>query len=127
MKKRVSNDDIILSSKLRALRISKGLTMQDIAVILGVTSQQIQKYEKGINRLPVVSMFKLCEEFNISPLYFQNVKVDNENTELIPEMDNDSIKLNQYFNKIGDTLLKKQLLQLLKIFTSYTPYSSSKL
>jgi hypothetical protein len=36
MNKRVTQEDIILSSKLKALRVSKGLTMNEVAVILGL-------------------------------------------------------------------------------------------
>ncbi len=39
--------------KLRKLRLEAGLTLQDLAQQIGVSHQQLQKYETGSNRLSV--------------------------------------------------------------------------
>lgn len=40
-------------ARLRALRLEAGLSLADLARHLDVSYQQIQKYERGTNRLPV--------------------------------------------------------------------------
>lgn len=51
---------------LRAYRLYYGLTQQEIADILGVKFQMVQKLEKGINRLNAQYLTEICNEFNIS-------------------------------------------------------------
>jgi len=51
---------------LRLWREEKGMTQKDVAAIFGVTPQQVQKYEAGRDRLPLVSAHRFCEDINIS-------------------------------------------------------------
>lgn len=46
---------------LRERRVAHGLTQQELAELLGVTYQQLHKYEKGINRLSLVAAFTVAE------------------------------------------------------------------
>jgi transcriptional regulator with XRE-family HTH domain len=51
---RSPNDiDLLVGKKLRKLRLEAGLTLQDLAKQIGVSHQQLQKYETGANRLSV--------------------------------------------------------------------------
>jgi transcriptional regulator with XRE-family HTH domain len=43
--------DIYVGGRIRSLRNSKGLSQTALATNLGVTFQQVQKYEKGVNRV----------------------------------------------------------------------------
>jgi transcriptional regulator with XRE-family HTH domain len=43
--------DAMVGAKIRILRIDRGLSQSDLAEKIGVTYQQIQKYEKGANRV----------------------------------------------------------------------------
>ena len=45
----------------------KPYTQSDVAKRLGVTFQQIQKYEKGDNTIPIFRWFALCDMFNVQP------------------------------------------------------------
>ena len=46
-----------IGENLRFLRIQRSLTQQKVADVLGVSFQQVQKYESGQNKLPLE---KLC-------------------------------------------------------------------
>jgi DNA-binding XRE family transcriptional regulator len=46
-KKSISQEDIILGSKLRVLRDGKGMTRKQLAILLHVTPQTIYLYESG--------------------------------------------------------------------------------
>ncbi|MEY4248600.1 MAG: hypothetical protein RJA87_233 [Pseudomonadota bacterium] len=50
--------DIALGARIRVRRKSLGLSQDDLAVQVGLTFQQIQKYERGANR---VSFSRLVE------------------------------------------------------------------
>lgn len=43
--------DKVIGERIHELRISMGFSRQQLAAKIGVTHQQLQKYEKGINRI----------------------------------------------------------------------------
>ena len=50
--------DAMVGAKVRVFRINRGISQTALAEQLGVTFQQVQKYEKGTNRIrgqPVVA------------------------------------------------------------------------
>ncbi|SFG92561.1 helix-turn-helix domain-containing protein [Methylobacterium gossipiicola] len=49
--KGVTDEDRILGLRVSAIRKTKGLTQAALGEALGVTFQQVQKYEKGVNRI----------------------------------------------------------------------------
>ena len=55
---------------LRGLRLTKGITQSKVAKEIGVTFQQIQKYEKGTNGLSLQRFCKFCNLFKVSPNVF---------------------------------------------------------
>lgn len=59
-----------IGSKIKAKRVSLGLSQSNLGKILDVSFQQIQKYETGLNRIPVSSLFVLSKAFSVSIDYF---------------------------------------------------------
>lgn len=53
--------------KLKQIRLSKGLTQQDIAKILGVSHQTAAKYEVEQVKLNHQQIIKLCLELDVTP------------------------------------------------------------
>lgn len=62
--------DMRLGQKLRARRIEVGLSQEKLADLLGVTFQQVQKYEKGINRIAASRLFQISSALDVSVSYF---------------------------------------------------------
>ena len=58
--------EIIVGNNLRIFRNKKGLSQQELGKQLGVTCQQVQKYEKGINRIAASRLYNLAEILNMS-------------------------------------------------------------
>ena len=52
--------DIRFGHKMRARRMMLGVSQAELGVALDVTFQQIQKYERGINRVSVSTVEKLA-------------------------------------------------------------------
>ena len=46
---------------LRRARLSRGMSQVDVGNILGVTFQQLQKYEKGHNRISAAKLVTFCK------------------------------------------------------------------
>jgi transcriptional regulator with XRE-family HTH domain len=64
-KTRVSEDGRIIAENLKTLRDCAGLSQTDIAGFLGVSYQQVQKYEAGINRIPLQLLPTLCDAMGV--------------------------------------------------------------
>jgi transcriptional regulator with XRE-family HTH domain len=64
--------DILFGEKLRARRMTMvpKVTQAQLADKLGVTFQQVQKYEKGVNRLSAAMMVRIAEVLNVDVQYF---------------------------------------------------------
>lgn len=62
--------ELEIGQRLFALRRIRGLSQEDLAAQIGVSYQQIQKYEKGTNRIAASRLLTLSRTLNVSPLYF---------------------------------------------------------
>lgn len=70
--------DVDLGLKLRAFRKALGLTQVQIAQILSVSFQQVQKLEKGKNHISLKSIYTLCKHFNQNPdIFFSEEPLEN--------------------------------------------------
>jgi transcriptional regulator with XRE-family HTH domain len=64
----VTNIDAEIGNRIRAYRMDRNLSQVELGVALGVSFQQIQKYEKGSNRLAAGRILEICKTLEISPL-----------------------------------------------------------
>lgn len=62
--------DMRLGQKLRTRRIEIGLSQEKLADLLGVTFQQVQKYEKGVNRIAASRLFHISSALDVPVGYF---------------------------------------------------------
>jgi transcriptional regulator with XRE-family HTH domain len=59
-----------IGHRLRTRRLMLHMSQTDLAKVLGVTFQQLQKYEKGTNRLGASSLPKLAAALKVPLVYF---------------------------------------------------------
>jgi transcriptional regulator with XRE-family HTH domain len=64
--------DKALGDKIRARRLTSKMSQEELASLLGVSFQQVQKYEKGINRVSAVRLEQIAKAFGESIAYFQD-------------------------------------------------------
>lgn len=62
--------DVHVGARLRVARRSLGLTQAALGQAIGVSVQQIQKYETGANRLSASALFRLCGFLGRPVLWF---------------------------------------------------------
>jgi transcriptional regulator with XRE-family HTH domain len=55
-----------LGSKIRELRLAAGFSQTKLGKPIGVSFQQIQKYEIGCNRVSAGQLWQLCEFLNVT-------------------------------------------------------------
>lgn len=63
--KRPDPVDIEVGHRIRIERLSRGLSQTALANELGVTFQQVQKYEKGVNRVGAGRLTKIAEVLRV--------------------------------------------------------------
>jgi transcriptional regulator with XRE-family HTH domain len=62
--------DVHVGGRIRLRRTLLCLTQMAVAEKLGLTFQQVQKYERGTNRVSSSRLFDLCRIFNVPIAYF---------------------------------------------------------
>lgn len=65
----ISEDDIdvLVGQRVRQLRLELGLTQTQLADAIGVTFQQVQKYERGANRISASKLWRIADRLGVSP------------------------------------------------------------
>src|SRR5262245_33477672 len=72
--KRPDPVDIEVGHRIRIERLARGLSQTALANQLGVTFQQVQKYEKGVNRVGAGRLTKIAEVLGIDVSTFFGAK-----------------------------------------------------
>lgn len=70
MQKKSTPIDQHVGSRIRLRRVAVGMTQDKLGECLGVTFQQVQKYEKGVNRVGASRLQKISEVLNVSISFF---------------------------------------------------------
>lgn len=113
MKSDLRHLDIIIGRNLKQLRLSKGMTQSNLAEALGLTFQQVQKYETGANR---ISGSRLLEIARILQADLATVLPMNGHTESAPQsvVSHDTSRLLRSFETITDPKLRHAILRLVQ-------------
>ena len=80
-----TTEDSNIGICIRLRRVDVGLSQRALGKALGLTSQQIQKYENGTNRVPGARFGELCRMLEVDPNYLlgwqrKPMKVDDRRT-----------------------------------------------
>ena len=62
--------DVVIGKKLRQLRNMKGVSQNALASDAGITFQQVQKYEKGVNRIGSSRLFDISQALTVPVSFF---------------------------------------------------------
>ena len=84
--------DVHVGSRVRSLRIQRKMSQSDLGDILGIAFQQIQKYEKGANRISSSKLHHIAAIFGVSPSYF----FDNPLAEAAHQLDVDADAVDKF-------------------------------
>lgn len=61
----INSTDKLIAYKLKLFRKDSKLTQEELAKKLNISFQQIQKYERGVNRIPASRLFQIANIFEI--------------------------------------------------------------
>ena len=62
--------DVHVGQRLRQRRVLVGLSQEKLARMVGITFQQVQKYERGANRIVASRLFELAKVLDVPVSYF---------------------------------------------------------
>jgi transcriptional regulator with XRE-family HTH domain len=108
--------DIHVGSRIRQLRIMRGLSQGALAERVHVTFQQIQKYEKGVNRVGASRMLDLSITLGVTIDYFYQNMTEKDAPEPHTKenflVSKESIELNAHFAKITDEAVRSSVIAM---------------
>jgi DNA-binding Xre family transcriptional regulator len=58
--------DRYIGARMREQRLALSISQEQLGRKLGVSFQQIQKYEGGVNRVSAARLFEICKALNVS-------------------------------------------------------------
>lgn len=85
--------DLHLGGKLREARAFRHMSQEALGDAIGVTYQQIQKYEVGTNRLSAATLYRCSLALQVQPLWFYEGLTEPKAGEAVPPVDADQRKL----------------------------------
>ena len=117
--------DTHVGSRVKLRRMILGMSQDALGKSLGLTFQQVQKYEKGVNRIGASRLFELSDLLEVPIQYFYDGYGDADQANGFAEPDvaeafmelvnsPDGVHLCRYFAEIKDTQVKKRVLDLVK-------------
>ncbi|MEP1144619.1 MAG: helix-turn-helix transcriptional regulator [Henriciella sp.] len=121
-----SGIDRIVGQRLRWRRRELKLTQEQLGEKLGLTFQQVQKYEKGVNRISAGRLFEMSQVLGIAINYFyegvddlldapaRQLVHDGDHPPSLPVLDSEAMELVKAFQKIADKSLRRSLLQTIR-------------
>jgi transcriptional regulator with XRE-family HTH domain len=113
--------DVYIGRRLRMLRLERGFSQTEVADRLGVTFQQIQKYERGANRVGAGRLQEIANVFSVTPGFFfeEGPRAKSGKSEKASEAvellgDKYNLALAQAFNKIRSRSVQRNVLEFVE-------------
>lgn len=111
--------DAIIGHQMKYIRQVFKKTQKDVAEHLGISFQQLQKYETGFNKISASRLLKVAQYYNIDIKYFYNLDDSLSRNQSTPvTLSLKEIRLVQAFNSIADEELKESTFQLVRAAAS---------
>ncbi len=115
--------DVHVGARVRMRRFLVGMSQGKLADHLGVTFQQVQKYEKGMSRISASRLQTIANVFDVPVSFFFENIVDyplSDGEHLSEAVDaslltQDGMALNKAFARIKSAKVRKSVIDLVKL------------
>jgi transcriptional regulator with XRE-family HTH domain len=125
-KKQANPIDAHVGHRVRLRRMLMGMSQEKLGELLGLTFQQVQKYEKGINRIGAGRLFEVAGILGVPVSFFYD-EIDGaspqpagfaESEEPPPVMEfvssGEGLQLSLAFMRIKDPKVRRKILDLVR-------------
>jgi transcriptional regulator with XRE-family HTH domain len=118
--------DKYVGSRVRMRRLMLGMSQEKLGDKLGITFQQVQKYEKGTNRVSASRLQAICEILDVPvPFFFEGAPqiaggvrkgAEAPSPAYVSDFlaNSDGLKLVRAFTQIGDAKLRRSVVRLVE-------------
>lgn len=118
--------DVHVGSRVRLRRMMLGMSQEQLAASLGLTFQQVQKYERGMNRIGAGRLYQIARSLSVPVAFFYEGLADPteglDSGAASEEMDRvmgfllspEGLSLATGFQRIADTVTRRRLVDLVK-------------
>ena len=122
-KRLATSVDMHVGARIRALRRQLGIGQQHLAERLGLTFQQVQKYERGTNRVSASKLYEIAGVLGVSVSYFfeglddvaADTKADSSEQEIHEFLrTGEGAELARAFPRVAPGELRKRVLELVR-------------
>ena len=110
--------DKMVGGRIQTARLLKGLSRQELATAIGVTHQQLQKYEKGINRITVSRLSQVAAALMQPIGYFLEDNVEGTVLSMPPDRQRACIEMTRNFANIKSDAQQEALGILMRVLAS---------
>ena len=108
--------DKIIGDKIYSLRLAKGLSRIQLAEAIEVTHQQLQKYEKGLNRISLGRLIIAAKALDKNIGYFlEKIEEEGETGKTITQHQRMCIEVSRNFMKISNPKYQEVVNSLVKV------------
>ena len=121
MTKKANPIDAQVGNRVRIRRMLIGMSQEKLGDLLGLTFQQVQKYEKGVNRIGAGRLFEIARILGVPIDFFYDGVASSAETLVSaapPVMEfvssGEGLQLSLAFMKIKDPKVRKRVLDLVK-------------
>jgi transcriptional regulator with XRE-family HTH domain len=112
VKQRRAPEDLEIGQKIRAARVAKDMSQTALANGLGVTFQQVQKYERGTNRVSVGRLQKIADMLDTPITFFYGTKKQHQDNGFALIQTKDAMRLLRAYAEISSGATKHALVIL---------------
>ncbi|MFV0256137.1 helix-turn-helix domain-containing protein [Candidatus Liberibacter solanacearum] len=124
-KKKPNPVDINVGKRIRLRRTILGMSQEKLGDSLGITFQQVQKYEKGVNRVGASRLQNISRALDIPISFFFDDPpavcsgaLSEENNIMDFLSSSDGLQLNRHFTQIKDVKVRQKIIDLVKSIVS---------
>lgn len=130
-KKKPNPIDVYVGSRIRLRRNMLGLSQEKLGENLGITFQQIQKYEKGTNRVGASRLQAIASILNVPVAFFfedapgpegggsPGLAEEGSSAYVVDFINSaEGLQLNRAFVRIGDPKVRRKVIELVKAMAS---------
>ncbi|MES2985288.1 MAG: helix-turn-helix transcriptional regulator [Pseudomonadota bacterium] len=107
MKKRAEDTDQVVGTRIKTRRKIIGFTPQHFASLLGISYQQLYKYESGVNRVSSTQLAKIAKLLQTDISYFFDDKLLQ-----FPSIPSDSFRASEIMNSPETNSLVKNYIAI---------------
>jgi transcriptional regulator with XRE-family HTH domain len=107
--------DIEMGKKIRLRRVEQRISQSDLGEKLGVSFQQVQKYEKGVNRVGASRLQQIASALDVPVTFFYDSDNKTREVESLLFLDSAfSLRLLRAYSRIKSQAVQRQLVTLME-------------